>query len=135
MHIVIDTNQPLASFSKRSKTHWLWQAFCQRKYTLCVSTEILSEYAEIFEQKYSFEAAEILMEVLLESPNVRFITEYYHWGLIKIDPDDNKFVDCGLMANAEYIVTEDRHFRVLKKVKFPPIKVISTEEFKTLLLL
>lgn len=133
MRVVVDTNQLLTCFSARSKTHWLWQAFQNQQFELCVTTEILDEYAEIFEQKYNFEAAELVLDILIESPNVLLIKEYFYWELIKADPDDNKFVDCALMANAQYIVTEDRHFNVLKKIPFPSINVLNLNEFKNLL--
>ena len=62
------------------------------------------------------------------------IKEYYFWGLIKSDLDDNKFVDCALMANADFIVTEDKHFKVLKDIPFPVITVLGIEDFKKILL-
>jgi len=132
VRVVIDTNQLLTCFSARSKTHWLWQAFQKQQFELCVTTEILDEYAEVFERKYSFDTAELILDILIESPNVVFIKEYFFWELIKTDPDDNKFVDCALMANADYIITNDNHFNVLKTIPFPKIEVISLEEFDSL---
>jgi uncharacterized protein len=134
MRVVIDTNQLLTCFSARSKTHWLLQAFQKQLFELCVTTEILDEYAEIFEQKYNFDAAELILDILIESPNVVFIKEYFFWELIKVDPDDNKFVDCALMANADFIITEDNHFNVLKTIPFPKILVLSLAEFHHLIL-
>ncbi|MFN3488522.1 MAG: putative toxin-antitoxin system toxin component, PIN family [Emticicia sp.] len=134
MRVVIDTNQLLTCFSARSKTYWLWQAFQKQLFELCVTTEILDEYAEIFEQKYNFDAAELILDILVESPNVIFIKEYFFWELIKVDPDDNKFVDCALMANADFIITEDNHFNVLKTIPFPKILVLSLAEFHHLIL-
>lgn len=133
MRVVIDTNQLLTCFSARSKTHWLWQAFQKQLFELCVTTEILDEYAEVFEQKYNFDAAELILDILIESPNVVFIKEYFFWELIKVDPDDNKFVDCALMANADFIITEDNHFNVLKSIPFPKVKVVSLSEFANML--
>lgn len=49
------------------------------------------------------------------------------------DPDDNKFVDCAIASNADFIVTEDRHFQLLKDVPFPRVNVIGIEEFKEVL--
>ena len=99
-----------------------------------MTTEILDEYAEIFESKYNFDAAELILDILIESPNVVFIKEYFFWELIKVDPDDNKFVDCALMANADFIITEDNHFSVLKSIPFPKISVLSLTEFHYLIL-
>ena len=50
------------------------------------------------------------------------------------DPDDNKFVDCAVSANADYIVTNDRHFNVLKGIYFPQVNVIDIDTFKRLLI-
>ena len=60
-------------------------------------------------------------------------TNFYRWNLITIDPDDNKFADCALNAGADYIVTNDKHFNVLKTTTFPYIKVDDIETFKRIL--
>lgn len=54
---------------------------------------------------------------------------YVHFSLIEADPDDNKFVDCAVAADAEYIVTNDSHFNVLKKIDWPKISIITIEDF------
>ena len=42
----------------------------------------------------------------------------------------DKFVDCAFNAGADYIVTNDRHFNVLKNIDFPKINVIDIVTFK-----
>ena len=32
------------------------------------------------------------------------------------DPDDNKYCDCAIAGNAKYLVTEDKHFQILKSI-------------------
>lgn len=49
------------------------------------------------------------------------------------DPDDNKFSDLAISTNAHYLVSNDRHFNIFKKIKFPSLKVIKLEEFKKIL--
>jgi predicted nucleic acid-binding protein len=66
-------------------------------------------------------------------PNLLYVNKYYFWRLITIDPDDNKFVDCAIAANADFIVTDDKHFNVLKNVAFPSVKVINAAEFLEIL--
>lgn len=53
----------------------------------------------------------------------------YHWNLITGDTDDNKFVDCAFVANADFIVSEDNHVNILKEIPFPHIRVIKLEDF------
>ena len=60
------------------------------------------------------------------------VIPYYKWNLITADPD-NKFADCALNARADYIVTNNRHFNILKKIDFPKINVVNIDTFKKLL--
>ena len=73
------------------------------------------------------------MQVLLLSCGYAFSTiyqeTYIHFGLIEADADDNKFVDCAVAANAEYIVTNDKHFDILKHINWPKVSVIAIKEF------
>lgn len=45
------------------------------------------------------------------------------------DPDDNKLVDCAISAGVRYIVTNDKHFDILRRVQFPTVEVVSALEF------
>ncbi len=49
--------------------------------------------------------------------------------MIDRDADDNKFVDCALNGQADFLVTDDKHFNILKKIGFPPVDVIQTVDF------
>lgn len=49
--------------------------------------------------------------------------------LINADPDDNKFFDIAVAANADYLVTNDAHFNMVKNLTFPSIKIISAKDF------
>ena len=133
MRIVLDTNCLLVSVQAYSEFFWLWQAFRAEKITLCYTTEILNEYYEVLSYYYSVSFAETVVDEILLSPNTIPVTVYYKWHLITVDHDDNKFVDCAISANATCIVTNDHHFNVLKKISFPPIKVVSIETFKSIL--
>ena len=53
----------------------------------------------------------------------------YRFNLITADPDDNKFVDCAVIAGATYIVSNDRHFEELKRYEFPKVDVRKLSEF------
>lgn len=57
-----------------------------------------------------------------------FINTFYKFNLISADPDGNKFIDCAVAAQAKYIVTEDRHYEVLRKVEFPKVDIIGPDE-------
>lgn len=128
-HVVLDTNCLLACIANGSIFHSVWTAFLNEEFCLCVSNEIMTEYVEIFARKTSFAFAEKVVHIILNSENVVFVNPYYKFGLITTDPDDNKFVDCAIVANADYIVSQDTHFDILKTINFPKVRVIRIEEF------
>jgi len=102
---------------------------------MLITNEILSEYIEVIERRASHEVAVNVSEFLITSKNVERIEIYYNWRLISKDADDNKFVDCAINGSADYIVTDDKHFRMLSEVKFPLVKIIRTKDFTDLLTL
>ena len=123
--LVLDTNCLIQSIPQRSRYHVLWQSFVDGKNKLCVSNEILEEYIEILQRLTDNETAEYVVKTILNSPFVELITPFYHFNLITVDPDDNKFVDCAISANAHYIVTNDHHYDVLKDIDFPKVNVVN----------
>ena len=40
-------------------------------------------------------------KIIARSPYTRMFDPHFHFGLIEQDPDDNKFVDCVIVAEAE----------------------------------
>lgn len=61
--------------------------------------------------------------------NVEKIDPQFNFRLIEADPDDNKFVNCAICGNANLIVSEDAHFRILKQIAFPSINLLTIKEF------
>lgn len=131
--VVLDTNVLLVSISSKSPYHWLFQGLLQNTFQIVITNEILMEYEEIISNKYSIAVAKNVVRTLLLLPNVIQIDVFYNWYLIVNDVDDNKFVDCAVSASADYIVTNDRHFEVLRAVTFPLVNVINISEFQRLL--
>ena len=127
MNIVLDTNSLIMSISGRSDYHYVWQSFLRGEYILCITNEILEEYVEVIGRNISTRAADALAYILMTRENVIRTDPHFRFGLIAVDPDDNKFVDCAMATNAKYIVTQDKHFDVLKQVTFPRINVISID--------
>ena len=87
--IVLDTNCLIASLSRHSDYYPVWSSFQTGKYILCVSNDILEEYQEIIEQKTSSIVAKNVIDLLLKSKNVEYITPHFKFGLIVADHDDD----------------------------------------------
>ena len=130
-NIVLDTNCLLASLSRNQEEYIIWRSLQEGRFNLCVTNEILDEYVEVLQRNISPTIAENVMFLLLNLDNLLFVDTYFKFNLITADPDDNKFVDCAIAANAEYIVTNDKHFKELEIVDFPRVKHISVDKFVT----
>lgn len=127
--IVLDTNSLIQCISRRSRYHEIWLSYLDGRTVLCVSNEMIEEYEEILEKLTSHLFAVHAINVILNNPYTEFVTPFYHFGLIEADPDDNKFVDCAVAANAKFIVTEDHHFDILKKIEFPRVSIIGINDY------
>lgn len=131
--VVLDTNCLLASISSRSDFFVVWRGLHEGRYTLCVSNDILAEYEEIIAQKATPTVAKHVVDALVDSDYVEFVDPQFRLGLIRKDPDDNKFVDCAFAANAAFIVSNDHHFDILESIEFPKIMVLRLQQFAAML--
>lgn len=129
MKIVLDTNVLLVSISRRSRHHPIFRAFEEKRYDLLVTTDILLEYEEVISEEMGFSIAHNVVMGIREARNVQNIHKYFFWDLITEDPDDNKFVDCAIAGGADFIVTDDNHFKAVKKISFPKVEILSADEF------
>lgn len=129
LRLVVDTNCLLASINPRGAYFRLYELFMARAFEWVVSNEILTEYEEQLTRRYSARTAERVHEVLTLAPNTVFQEAYYKWQLIEADPDDNKFVDVAVAAGADLLITNDRHFDVLRQVEFPRVELRTLPHF------
>ena len=102
--LVVDTNCLLASINPRGAYFQLYELFIAKAFEWVISNEILTEYEEQVTHRYSASTAQQVHEVLITAPNTYLQEAYYKWQLIEADPDDNKFVDVAIAANADYLV-------------------------------
>ena len=97
--------------------------------SLCVNTEILEEYEEIIGNKTTPAIASNIVEAIARLSTTYYQESYVHFGLIENDVDDNKFVDCAIASDAEYIVSNDSHFKILQEIEWPKVEVLLLEQY------
>lgn len=132
MIIVLDTNALVQVFGARSPFLPLQLAILDGRLALAFSTSMLLEYEEVL-TRYGGPARWPRVWQALEMTgqlhgDLRRIEPTYQWRLIVADPDDDKFADCAIAAEAEWVVTEDAHFDVLKNSGHKP-QPITPEAF------
>ncbi len=130
LKIVLDTNILIAIIGRNSPFRWIFDLIIEGKIILCISNEILFEYQEILAKKTSIEVAENVVNFITINPFTEKTEIFFNFGLIRKDADDNKFVDCAIATNAICLVSNDRHFQVLKTIDFPKVIVLKLAEFE-----
>jgi len=123
--IVLDTNALIQMLNRKSPYHHILQKIVRGEISLCVSNEIIFEYSEVIANHTQKSVAETVIAFILNNPATIKVNDYVRWNIITSDPDDNKFVDCAIWANALFLVSDDNHLRVLKK-KTPPLVQLKT---------
>lgn len=130
LKIVLDTNILIAVIGRKSPFRWIFDCIIEGRIILCVSNDILFEYQEILAKKTSLEVAENVVNFITINPYTEKADIYFNFGLISEDADDNKFVDCAIASNAVCLVSNDKHFQILKTIDFPRVKVLELQEFE-----
>ena len=64
------------------------------------------------------------------SSSVELVQPSFRFNVISTDPDDNKFVDCAIVANADFVITNDTDFAPLNEAGYKP-RSITPEDFIT----
>jgi len=134
MRVVLDTNVLLVSIPSKSTYRPIFDALINGVFDLVLTNDILSEYLEIIEQKSNAVVANNIAELLLDLVTLNKTEIFFEWNLIEKDKDDNKFVDAAIAGSADFIVSNDQHFNILKSIDFPKINIVTPTEFLTLLL-
>ena len=133
MKVVLDTNVLISAIGIHSPYRIIFDKIKKGELLLAVSTDIINEYREIISQKMTSSIADNLTQYLILSPNVLKTNIYYYWSLMNNDESDNKYVDCYIASNSDFIVTNDKHFEIVKSIDFPKINVINSDDFIDLL--
>ena len=76
-NIVLDTNCLVQIISAHSPYRPAWQAFREGRYILCVSNDILNEYAEILERVANAAVAHNIVNAIARSPYTRMFDPHF----------------------------------------------------------
>ena len=130
MRVCLDTNSLLPLFGHRSSFADIKNALLTGSLELAVSTAILLEYEEVVtrlsgRERWS-QIAALFEQLEALHGTIHRIDATFQFHVITADPDDNKFVDCAIVARAEFVVTDDQHFSVLATSGYLP-KVVTLE--------
>jgi putative PIN family toxin of toxin-antitoxin system len=125
--IVIDTNIYISAIFWGGKPREIVDLGRDEKILIFTSSEIENEIAEKLRTKFRLDEDEI-KNILLDFSIFTIPTEVsMNVDAVSEDPEDNKFIECALTCNADYLVSGDRH--LLKIKEYAGIKILRASEF------
>jgi putative PIN family toxin of toxin-antitoxin system len=132
MTVVIDTNVLVSGLNPRHPFSAILDAWVAGRLRWAVSTDVLVEYEEVVTRMlggHRWQKLTRLIDVMDAGiGNVTRVVTYFQFLAVTGDRDDDKFADCAIAVHADYIITEDRHFRSLANAGYKP-QPITPEEF------
>lgn len=121
MRVVFDTNVFIAAFvvpgSLGERAFLLAR---HRSFDLFASVAILTETARKLREKFDQSDDDIRQALRIVSRAATILKPTVELSVVK-DAPDNRILECALAANADLVVTGDRHLLGLKKFRGIPI--------------
>jgi hypothetical protein len=131
---VIDTSVFVSGLIKSPACRKILKALEHSKFILVISPETLAELIEVIARpKFHNIIKKDTVAKLIEAVKTQaiLVKPPSRLEVIKVDPDDNRFLEAAVTARANCIVSLDNHLLALGK--FRGILIISPEEFLTFL--
>lgn len=114
IRVVLDTNVIISALLKEGSAPALILSLALEGHIqLCVTEEIFAEFAGVLsrEKFQSLDQASVRKALLSIKRKSFWASPSTRINVIKIDPEDNKFLECALEAKAQYLITGNRkHF-------------------------
>lgn len=132
MTICIDTNTLLQGREATHRYFAILDAVMDGKMIWALSNRVLTEYEEIVCRsagRASWLKLTRLIELIdVSTGTIKRVSPHFQFHVISADPDDNAFTDCAIAAEADYVITSDRHFSPLADAGYKP-QPITPEAF------
>jgi len=128
MRVILDTNVFISGIFFSGPPSRILKALADQKFHLVLSQQILDEYQRVSEDlSFKFPSIDIAPIIELITIHGLFIDTHGYTLPVCEDPDDNKFFECAVECNANYIISGDRHLLNMKEYK--GIEIITASVF------
>ena len=131
MKIVFDTNIYISAFvipggnAEKAYLHAI-----DGNFELCTSVAILTELARKLDEKFGWEKQKIV-QLITSISDVATVFKTTPWLKVVSDDPDNRILECAIKAEADFLVTGDKH--LLKLRNYRNFEIIKLSTFLTIL--
>lgn len=132
MRVTLDTNVLLSATLWTGSSARIFNLITQGEIELVLSEEIIDEYANVMyydeiQDKIKEHNLELMIVIEDLTALSTIVIPKRKIKVILQDPTDDKFLECTVEGNSDYIITKDKHLLRLKE--FEGIKIITPDEF------
>ncbi|MCK4405172.1 MAG: putative toxin-antitoxin system toxin component, PIN family [Hadesarchaea archaeon] len=126
MKVVLDTNVFIAAyFNRKSASARIIDLCLENKHKLIFSPRLRKELRLILKNvRAEREFREKIRSLFVNASKVKPTKKVF---TVKEDPEDNKFLECALEGEADYLITSDRH--LLELEEFAQTKICKPTQF------
>lgn len=130
MKAVLDTNVLISAVITSGVSHQVLVKAFEGEYELLVSADTIQEFRDTllkYPEKFQISQDEVETEVETIEYYGTFVAPNRDIQAVEDDPDDDKFLEAAVTADADYIVSGDSHLQDLDT--FQGINIVNPQEF------
>lgn len=134
LKVVIDANQWISAvITPQGNSAKIIDLFRRQLIGVAISEEILEEINQVLEypkiqKRHGWDSREISLFLSEVTQFCAFVNPPRHkTPIFKKDPSDDKFLDCALASDADYIVTGDKD--LLEMGQYEGVRIVSPKVF------
>lgn len=114
LRVVFDTNVYIAAFLRPGLSEELVKRGLKGEFLIFISWAILKELKEKLASKFRVSPEDLREFINLIQGDAQLVYPKVHIKLVKQDPQDNMVLECAQAAEAQLIITLDKHLLRLK---------------------
>ena len=125
MKIVLDTNVLISGIFWKGPPCGVVSLWAENKIQLLITKTIFKEYLKIL-QKIDKTGLFVNKWIIMITKNSIMVPDKELTTICR-DPEDNKFLNCALVCNADYLISGDGDLLILKKIG--STKIVTSVQF------
>jgi putative PIN family toxin of toxin-antitoxin system len=128
LRVVLDTNVYFSAFSSTKGVPFeLWRRAVRGEYTLLFSPAIIRELADVLRRDLKRTEPDVLSQLKRVAKVAKVVEPALTLNVVKVDPDDDRILECAVAGDAHLVVTYDHHLTSLKN--FQGIGIVRPVDF------
>ena len=128
MNIVCDTNVLVSGILFKGNARRILQLASQGIITNCISAAILREAEDVLlRPKFGLGPEQVMNMIDLFRDTFEVVTPSSRITAVQADPDDNRILEAAVAADADFVVSGDKH--LLNLGEWKGIRIVSPAKF------